>query len=50
MGLTVSEGPAFFMVKRVVNTPDGPIVVEVPEGIDPGFAYNVGLAGLVRTS
>lgn len=30
------------MVTHKLNTPDGPVTVEVPEGIDPGFAYNPG--------
>ncbi len=31
-------------MERSVNTPDGPRAVRVPEGIDPGWAYNVGQA------
>lgn len=31
---------------RTVNTPSGPVAVEVPEGIDPGWSYNVGEASV----
>lgn len=36
------RGPEMPPVKKSVNTPDGPIIVEVPQGIDPGWSYNVG--------
>lgn len=32
------------METKSVNTPGGPVPVEVPEGIDPGWGYNVGEA------
>ena len=38
------SAPPSPMVTRTVNTPDGPVDVLVPEGIDPGWAYNVGKA------
>lgn len=42
-GLEVSdEAPASRLVEHVINTPDGPRAVRVPEGIDPGFAYRPG--------
>jgi SPP1 gp7 family putative phage head morphogenesis protein len=36
------------LVDRTINTPDGPVTIQVPEGIDPGFGYNVGMAGVGR--
>jgi SPP1 gp7 family putative phage head morphogenesis protein len=45
-GWTVSaEPPPGGVERRSVRTPEGRITVEVPEGIDPGFAYNVGESG-----
>jgi SPP1 gp7 family putative phage head morphogenesis protein len=42
-GLKLSDGPPPTpLVMKSVKTPDGNIMVEVPDGIDPGFAYNVG--------
>jgi len=42
-GLSVSDqAPPVEMVERTVNTSDGPRVVLVPAGIDPGFAYRPG--------
>jgi uncharacterized protein with gpF-like domain len=42
-GLTVSAAaPPVVMESRTINTPDGPRTLEVPEGIDPGFAYRPG--------
>ena len=38
------RAPRSLLVPQVVRTPDGPIVVPTPEGIDPGFAYNPGKA------
>lgn len=32
-------------VRKSVNTPEGPRIVEVPQGIDAGWAYNVGQSG-----
>ena len=42
------EAPAVRLVEREVgqNSPNGPRVVLVPEGIDPGFAYTPGRARL----
>lgn len=43
LGLKVSpEPPASTLVRHTLNTPDGPKEIWVPEGIDPGFAYNPG--------
>lgn len=36
------------MQKNKVNTPDGPVEVETPEGIAPGFAYNPGVGAFGR--
>ncbi|MDQ2084697.1 phage minor head protein [Xanthobacteraceae bacterium Astr-EGSB] len=48
-GLKVSDrAPAIEMVERTINTPTGPRTLLVPEGIDPGFAYNPGIAGFGR--
>lgn len=45
-GFTVTEpAPKPDLVARQVNTPDGARTELVPESIDPGWAYNVGLAG-----
>jgi len=42
-GWKVSEqAPSSRDVAHTLNTPDGPRTVMVPEGIDPGFAYNPG--------
>lgn len=42
-GLKVSdEAPPSPMVERTINTADGPRTVQVPKGIDPGFAYRPG--------
>ena len=35
-------------VTRTIKTPTGPVNVEVPDGIDPGFSYNVGEAAFGR--
>ena len=43
-GLAVSEPPPSRPRKHRLNTPDGPVTVTAPEGIDPGFAYNPGRA------
>ena len=44
-GLKVSEkAPPIEMVDRDVNFPDGRRTIKVPDGIDPGFAYNPGQA------
>lgn len=47
-GYQVSEAPPVRMVKQTINTPNGPVEIETPEGIDPGFGYNVGEAGWGR--
>lgn len=45
LGYEISdEAPPVDMETRSVNTPDGPVAVKVPKGIDTGFGYNVGLA------
>ncbi len=36
------HAPPSPLVERTINTADGPKVVQVPEGIDPGFAYRPG--------
>ena len=40
--------PPVKMTPRRINTPTGPVTVQVPDGIDPGFAYNPGEAGFGR--
>jgi len=40
----VSPSPQIIMKRGAVNTPDGPVMVETPEGITPGFASNAGRA------
>jgi len=48
-GLKVSDdAPPSPLVPRTLNTASGRVTIEVPEGIDPGFAYNPGLAGFGR--
>lgn len=44
LGLKVSP-PQSFKTRRYVNQRAG-VVADLPEGIDPGFGYNVGNAGL----
>lgn len=41
MGLTVSQAPEVVWVEREIGqrSPGGPVVVRVPEGIDPGFEH-----------
>lgn len=34
--------------KHRINTPDGPVEIETPEGIAPGFAYNPGAGAFGR--
>lgn len=36
------EPPPSRMIEHTIKTPDGPRTILVPEGIDPGFAYNPG--------
>lgn len=46
-GLKVSkQAPEIRYVAREVRTPDGPVHVDTPEGIDPGFGYNPGAAAI----
>ncbi|MGQ3072566.1 MAG: PBECR2 nuclease fold domain-containing protein [Ferrovibrionaceae bacterium] len=47
-GWRVGEEPIVKLVRHVVNTPDGPEEVFVPEGIDPGFSFNIGESWLRR--
>lgn len=48
-GLTpAKQPPPGETEQRTVNTPRGPVTVTVPVGIDPGFAYNPGLAASGR--
>jgi hypothetical protein len=47
-GLKVSKSPPVVMTERTVNTPDGPVSVRAPQGIDTGFGYNVGEAAWGR--
>lgn len=39
-----AEAPAVALRQVTLNTPDGPATVQVPEGIDPGWGHNAGLA------
>lgn len=49
LGFTVSaDAPPVDLVGRTVRTPDGPVTLQVPRGIDPGFSYNVGEAAWGR--
>jgi hypothetical protein len=49
LGLKVSENPPSSpLVPRAVNSPQGKRTIMVPKGIDPGFAYNPGIAGFGR--
>lgn len=43
-GLTVSQAPQTVMVDKTVGVRTTPRTVQVPEGVDPGFAYNPGKA------
>lgn len=36
------KAPPLEMEKRSVNTSAGPLAIDVPKGIDPGWGYNVG--------
>lgn len=48
-GFEISRrAPEIQMEARSVNTPDGPVVIEVPKGIGTGFGYNVGEAASGR--
>ena len=42
------DAPPSPLITRTVNTPDGPVDILVPEGVGPGWAYNVGKAGAGR--
>lgn len=49
-GYEVSDdAPPVEMEPRSVNTPEGPVTIEVPKGIDSGFGYNVGEASWGRS-
>ncbi|MGD9539081.1 MAG: phage minor head protein [Alphaproteobacteria bacterium] len=49
-GYRLSPGaPPVETETRTINGPSGPVNLEVPKGIDPGFAYNVGDAAWGRT-
>jgi hypothetical protein len=41
--------PAINWTERRINTPTGPVTMKVPEGIDPGWGYNVGEAAWGRS-
>ena len=43
-----SRAPRSPLVNKTVNTPEGAVSVQVPEGIDPGWAHNVGEAAFGR--
>lgn len=43
-GLTVSQAPQTVMTPKTVGVRTNPRTVQVPEGVDPGFAYNPGKA------
>ena len=48
-GYQVSEeAPPVRMETRTLNTPTGPVSIQVPQGIDPGWSYNVGEAAFGR--
>ncbi|MEQ1890286.1 MAG: phage minor head protein [Alphaproteobacteria bacterium] len=48
-GFEVSKAaPEIQMEARSVNTPGGPVTVQVPQGIGTGFGYNVGEAAFGR--
>lgn len=48
-GYSVSDtAPPSPVETKTVNTPSGPVPVQVPEGIDPGWSYNVGEAAFGR--
>lgn len=48
-GLRVSEAaPDVELETREINTPDGPLRLQVPAGIDTGFAHNPGLGASLR--
>jgi hypothetical protein len=50
-GLKVSEAPPPSpLVDRTINTLSGPVTIQVPQGIDPGFAYNPGKAAFGQGS
>ena len=42
------EAPPVAMRKAVLNTSAGPLEIDVPKGIDPGWGYNVGDAAFGR--
>lgn len=42
------KAPPLALEARTLNTPEGPETVQVPEGVDTGFGYNVGEAAWGR--
>lgn len=49
LGLRVWDDPPLSpMVIRTIRTPQGLVSIQVPKGIDPGFAYNPGEAAFGR--
>lgn len=44
-----TPAPPVDRIRQTVRTADGPVTVEVPRGIDPGWAYNVGEAAWGRS-
>ncbi len=42
------QAPKVDWETRSINTPTGPVNVQTPKGIDPGFGYNVGEAAMGR--
>lgn len=47
-GYEVSDPPPIETETRTVKTPQGPVAVDAPKGIDTGFGYNVGEAAWGR--
>jgi SPP1 gp7 family putative phage head morphogenesis protein len=46
LGLSVSEAPKVELEDRRVRTAAGAVTVKTPKGIDTGFGYNPGIAGM----
>jgi len=50
-GLKISKrAPPSPLVDHTIQTPSGPVIVQAPKGIAPGFAYNVGEAAFGRAT
>lgn len=47
-GWQVSEPPTVQMVSRSIRVRGEPVAIQVPDGIDPGFGHNIGIAGWGR--